>query len=169
MAPFVVFILYKYPKCGISLTVTIILFGCYASISPRLLFGQKTYLDPLGINSLEEMTKAFVAFHMGINQYIISFFIGILIGYFVRNNINYKNLSNKLESFLWILSFLTIILVMYWYMTLHTINRSPSKLSVLLWFSFGKLIACIAISWILFSLCIGRAGITQLTSLFNIV
>ncbi|CAG2114058.1 unnamed protein product, partial [Medioppia subpectinata] len=46
-----------------------------APISPKHLFGQKTYLDPLGISSLEEMTKAFVAFHMGINQYIISFFI----------------------------------------------------------------------------------------------
>ncbi|CAG2101628.1 unnamed protein product [Medioppia subpectinata] len=157
IAPFIVLMLYRSPKLGVSLTLAIIMFGCYASISPKHLFGQKTYLDPLGISSLEEMTKAFVAFHMGINQYIISFFIGILVGYLVRENDINRCLSRKWEALLWVLSFSTIIYVMYWYMTLHTLNASPPKSSVLLWFSFGKLFACIAISWILFSLCIGRA------------
>jgi hypothetical protein len=150
-------LIYKSPKFGLSLTIGIILFGCYASVAPKLLFDQKTYLDGLAINSLEEMTKAFVAFHMGIHQYIISFFTGILIGYLVRESHNCKKLTNNTEYFLWILSFSTIALVMYWFNTLHTINTTPPKWSVLLWFSFGKLFACIAISWVLFSLCIGRA------------
>ena len=65
LAPFFVYIIYRNAQYGLLVNGALVIAGCYASISPNHLFGQKTYFDGLSISSLEEMVKAFVAFHMG--------------------------------------------------------------------------------------------------------
>lgn len=143
-----------------------IILGCYTSILPDHLFDQRTYLDGPSFSSLEELTHSFVAYHMGVNQYLISFFLGILIGFLIiqrqiqMNNNNSKKIDEKLwlKRTLWIISIIGLILSVYWFMTLHTINLAPSRTSILLWFSIGKLIGCLSIAWMLYELCIGQAS-----------
>lgn len=96
----------------------------------------------------------------GINQYIVGFFIGIIVGYLVSHQLIYQrfNLSKRTEVILWTVSFVALSSVMFWFNTLHRINQPIPRLSILLWFSVGKLIACIAIGWMLYALCVGRAG-----------
>ncbi|UXI22525.1 Nose resistant to fluoxetine protein 6 [Sarcoptes scabiei] len=134
--------------------------GCYTSILPDLLLGQRTYFESSHFSSLEELTKAFVLFHMGINQYVISFFIGIIIGYLiVQQQINPSRFewSSRIKLILWSISIVSLSSVMYWFNSLHKINQAPSRTSVLLWFSLGKLIGSFAIGWMILALCIGKA------------
>lgn len=65
LGPLFVYLIYRNAKYGLLVSGSLVLFGAYASISPNHLFGQPTYLDGLTISSIEEMVKAFVAFHMG--------------------------------------------------------------------------------------------------------
>lgn len=60
-----VYLIYRNARYGLAMTCCLVTIGCYAAISPNHLFGQKTIFDGLNISSLEEMVKAFVAFHMG--------------------------------------------------------------------------------------------------------
>lgn len=179
LGPFFVYLLYRNAKFGLIVNTTLVIFGCYASISPNHLLNQKTYFDGLNINSLDEMVKAFVAFHMGklkftiglvltilstsltgINQYIVAFFIGIIIGYLVNHQLIYKqfNFTRQTEVYLWAVSLVILFAVGYWFNSLHRINQAAPRVSILLWFSVGKLMGCTTIAWMLFSLCVGRAG-----------
>lgn len=150
-----------------------VLFGCYTSILPDHLFGQLTYMDGPSFSSLEELTHSFVAYHMGINQYLISFFLGIIIGFLIiqrqiqmnpnqsiNNDDRKKIIVEKLwlKRILWIMAIAGLIISIYWFMTLHTMNVAPSRTSILLWFSIGKLIGCLSIAWMLYELCIGQAS-----------
>lgn len=105
-------------------------------------------------------TKFFNSLFTGINQYIVAFFIGIIIGYLVNHQLIYKrlNFTRQTEVYLWVVSFFCLFAVCYWFNSLHRINQAAPRVSILLWFSVGKLMACITIAWMLFSLCVGRAG-----------
>lgn len=67
-------------------------------------------------------------------------------------------MRRRLEVALWAVSVVCLSAVMFWFNCLHRINQAPSRLSVLLWFSVGKLVACLSIAWMLYSLCVGQAG-----------
>ena len=67
-------------------------------------------------------------------------------------------MTKRTELTLWTISVVTLSGVMYWFNTLHRINQPTAPVSILLWFSVGKLIACLAIGWMLYALCVGRAG-----------
>nr|XP_027194182.1 uncharacterized protein LOC113788916 [Dermatophagoides pteronyssinus] len=171
IGPIFILAIYHYQRFGIILNIFMIILGCYTSILPDHLFDQRTYLDGPSFSSLEELTHSFVAYHMGVNQYLISFFLGILIGFLIiqrqiqmnNNNNNRKKIDEKLwlKRTLWIISIIGLILSVYWFMTLHTINLAPSRTSILLWFSIGKLIGCLSIAWMLYELCIGQAIIIE--------
>ncbi|CAG2182840.1 unnamed protein product, partial [Oppiella nova] len=57
----------------------------------------------------------------------------------------------------WCASVLAIIIVYMWSNTFWKVQKSAPLFSVLLWFTFGKLAFAIAITWIFFCLCTGRA------------
>lgn len=99
-------------------------------------------------------------YHSGINQYVISFFIGIITGYLINQQLIHRKycLSPRTVTLIWMVSSTSLVSVMIWFNTLHTINQTPSRLSWLLWFSVGKLIGCLSIAWMLYALCVGKAG-----------
>ncbi|KAH7639865.1 acyltransferase family 3-like protein [Dermatophagoides farinae] len=176
IGPLFILAIYHYQRFGLGLNIFMVLFGCYTSILPDHLFGQLTYMDGPSFSSLEELTHSFVAYHMGINQYLISFFLGIIIGFLIiqrqiqmnpnqsiNNDDRKKIIVEKLwlKRILWIMAIAGLIISIYWFMTLHTMNVAPSRTSILLWFSIGKLIGCLSIAWMLYELCIGQAIIIE--------
>jgi len=86
--------------------------------------------------------------------------MGIIVGFLISHQLIYKrfNLSKRTELTLWTVSVISLSAVMFWFNSLHRINQAAPRLSILLWFSVGKLIGCVAISWMLYALCVGRAG-----------
>jgi membrane-associated HD superfamily phosphohydrolase len=152
--PIFVVIYYKYPKRGLYVTIGAIIVGLFLSVAPTLPFGILPKVQFLQMESFEELFQSIAWYYLATNCYVVSFLVGVLGGYFLKNNIK---LDYEKEVIAWIISVLTIILVFMWNNTFWKLNKSAPLYSVLLWYSFGKLFSATAFTWIYFALCTGRA------------
>lgn len=90
----------------------------------------------------------------------MAFFIGIITGYLIySHSVRQKFQPFKHEAWIWISAVGSLILVLYWFQNLYQLGQNPpARSAVCRWFAIGKPIACISVAWILYALCIGRAG-----------
>ena len=168
-----VYLLNRCPRYGLMASGLLVLFGSYAAISTSQLLGVNKMFEHANISSLELTTKAFVSFHtgtqnthnnmaiifiefflLGISQYIGAFFIGILTGYIINRHLSgYKLEITKYEPSIWTISLSCVILVIVWF------NKSNqlSYVSMLMWFSVGKIISSLSVAWFLYAISTGRA------------
>ncbi len=129
----------------------------FASISPKILFGITPYLQIWDLDLSDfSNTNSFVYYHVTPNNYGISFFVGIAFGYLLYKKVLFSRLK---EKFIWILSLIMIITVYLWHNSFWRSDKSAQLLSVLLWYSIGKLLFCSGFAWILYACCIGRGGL----------
>ncbi|CAG2168622.1 unnamed protein product [Oppiella nova] len=152
--PILIIIYYKNAKYGAYATAGAIVLGMVSSISPTLIFNILPQMQYIQIESYEELFRSFAWYHLSTTQYIASFVVGVAGGYLIRRD---WNLCIEYEVMGWCASVLAIIIVYMWSNTFWKVQKSAPLFSVLLWFTFGKLAFAIAITWIFFCLCTGRA------------
>ena len=153
--PIFVIIYYKNPKIGLYLACGGIAVGMFLSVAPTLIFGILPQVQYLQIESYEQLFKSFTWYHLSTTQYIVSFLVGVTGGFFLRKNLN---LPIEYEVIGWVSSIFAIITVYMWSNTFWKPQKSAALFSVLLWFTFGKLAFALALTWIFFCLCTGRAS-----------
>ncbi len=157
IAPIFIIIFYKKQIYGTYAIIIAIILSLFASISPKILFGIRHYLQPFDLNSaVFRNTNSFTYFYYTPNNYGISFFVGIAFGYLLNKKVMFSRLK---EKFIWIFSLVMIITVYFWNNNFWRLDKSDPFLDVLLWHSIGKLLFCSGFAWILYACCIGRGGL----------
>jgi hypothetical protein len=157
IAPIFIIIFYKKQIYGTYAIITAIILGLFVSVSPKILFGIKHYLQFWDRDStLCSNTNSFVYFYLTPNNYGISFFVGIAFGYMLRKKVLF---TRSQEIYSWILSLLMIITVYFWHNSFWRLDKSEPLLNVFLWHSIGKLLFCLGFAWILYACCSGRGGL----------
>jgi hypothetical protein len=158
IAPIFIIIFYKKQIYGTFAIITAIILSLFASVSPKLLFGIRHYLQQLwGRDSAVFWnTNSFVYFYYTPNNYGISFFVGIAFGYMLKKKVVF---TRSQEIYSWILSLVMIITVYFLHNSFWRLDKSEPLLNVFLWHSFGKLLFCSGFAWILYTCCIGRGGL----------
>ncbi len=157
IAPIFIIIFYKKQIYGTYAIIIAIILSLFASISPKILFGIRHYLQPFDLNSaVFRNTNSFTYFYYTPNNYGISFFVGIAFGYMLRKKVLF---TRSQEIYSWILSLVMIITVYFWHNNFLRLDKSEPFLNVLLWHSIGKLLFCSGFAWILYACCIGRGGL----------
>jgi len=159
VSPFFIILYYKKPKIGVYAIIAAITFTLFLSISPTLLFGIKPYLQIIihGSQLLGgDFMDSIIWYHTAPNVHAISYFIGIALGFIMRTTFI---ISPSQQKFFWILSISSIIGMYYWNNTFWKPSETEMGLSVLLWYSIGKLMFCISFGWIYYAICTGKAGI----------
>ncbi|CAG2111202.1 unnamed protein product [Medioppia subpectinata] len=152
--PILIIICYKNAKYGVYTTVGVIVLAMIASIIPTVIFNILPQMQYILIDSYEELYRSFTWYHLSTTQYIVSFVVGVAGGYLIRRD---WTLSIEYEVMGWCASVFTIIIVFMWSNTFWKVQKSAPLYSVLLWFTFGKFGFAVAITWIFFCLCTGRA------------
>jgi hypothetical protein len=129
----------------------------FASIAPQLLFGLKPYLQIWDLETtMFTDSISFKWYHVTTNNYGTSFFVGIAVGYLLREKILFTKIQ---EILFWILTTIMMTGVLLWHNSFWRLDKSAPLLSALLWHSIGKLLFCLGFAWILYACCIGRGGV----------
>jgi hypothetical protein len=157
IAPIFIIIFYKKQIYGTYAIITAIILGLFASVSPKILFGIRHYLQLWDRDSaFLSNTNSFVYFYYTPNNYGISFFVGIAFGYMLKKKVVF---TRSQEIYSWILSLVMIITVYFLHNSFLRLDKSEPFLNVFLWHSIGKLLFCSGFAWILYACCIGRGGL----------
>ncbi len=134
------------------------IFGIFLNISPKIIFQIPTYVEFKNIPTIKSLVKSFVYFEFNTLQYVSSFTLGLLSGYFVIKQPKISIGGPIIENGLNIIALVFISCIIYWSDTMCKINQIVSEKNILLYFTFSKLIWSLSFTWILFVCCTGRSG-----------
>jgi peptidoglycan/LPS O-acetylase OafA/YrhL len=157
IAPIFILLYYKKPNLGIYATILAIILGLIAAVAPQLLYNIKPYAKHWEMETFEEIFDGWKWYHFTTNGYITSFFVGIIVGFLMRKQIF---ISRQVEILSLIISIAMIVSIYLWNNTFWSRDRSASDLSLLLWYSFGKLISSTGYACIFYILSTGKGGMT---------
>jgi peptidoglycan/LPS O-acetylase OafA/YrhL len=157
IAPIFILLYYKKPNLGICATILAIILGLIAAVAPQLLYNIKPYAKHWEMETFEEIFDGWKWYHLTTNGYITSFFVGIIVGFLMRKQIF---ISRQVEILSLIISIAMIVSIYLWNNTFWSRDRSASDLSLLLWYSFGKLISSTGYACIFYILSTGKGGMT---------
>ena len=149
------------PKKGLIFNYFVIIFGCFLSILPKLIFGTKIIpFEVSDMNSINEMKYSFVRFSIFTDQNLSVFVIGIIVGFLMKNKSLYHkflmNINNRI--FLSILCPILSIIAIIWSENFKDINESPNQLNLMVWFAFGKILWSFGNIWFIYFLFTGSKG-----------
>jgi len=159
VSPLFIILHYKKPKIGVYAIVTAIIFTLFLSVSPKLLFGIKPYLQIIGHGTkllTKDVSDSVNWYHTAPNVHALSYFIGIAAGFLIKKKVT---LSQNREKIIWALTVFGITSMYYWQMTFFKASETEPVVGSLLWHSFGKLMFSSSWAWIFFAICTGRAGL----------
>jgi hypothetical protein len=151
-------ILLRKTKLGITLIIFVMIFGIFLIISPKIIFQIPTYVEFKKFPTIESLVKSFVYYEFNTLQYVSSFTLGLLSGYFVIKQPKISIGGPIIENGLNIIALVLISCIIYWSDAMCKINQTISEKNILLYFIFSKLIWSLSFTWILFVCCAGRSG-----------
>lgn len=145
---------YQSPRNGIRLLSFFIAISIVLNISPKIFHSDtRTYYELTKQPSLWHLRRNYYLYHQNIIQYVGAFCVGLVLGYMIVSHENNKayNGKNKKNIIYNCMAFVAIIATFIWINQFFVQNRSPNESSVLLFFSFGRLIFSIAFAWIIYA------------------
>ena len=153
---------FKYsPKLGYALNMAFLPFACFATISPKLMNGQKILpFEVSDINSLSQLKYASNRYLVYTDQYIAIFLIGVIFGYFLRNKYNFDRLVRKpVIRLMFAIFCITIFIVsIAWSYNFKQMMGKHNELNLSLWFVFGKILWSFGNIWIIYEIYSRRIG-----------
>lgn len=161
LAPSILLVLFRRPKIGILLNIAVIIFGIFLNVSPKLILNIPSYFEFKNIQTFESLIKSLDYYQMNTTQYVGSFTLGMLTGFFIVKHPKAYVGGSFVEIFLNTISLFSITCMVFWSNMLSAIDGTTTELNMLLYFSFAKFIWSLSFAWLLFVWCTGRSGISQ--------
>jgi hypothetical protein len=158
LAPLTLLILIRRPKIGIPLNIFVIILGIFLNVYPRIFLNIPVYFEFQKIKTITSMLMSIDYYIFNTMQYVSSFTLGMLSGYFVMNQPKFDIGGSNVQNVLNILALILISCAIYWSSALLNINQIHLEINVLLYLTFGKFIWSLSNAWILFVCCTGRSG-----------
>lgn len=143
------------PRNGLRLLVFFTFASLLLNVSPRMFHSTThTFYELTRQPSLWHLRRNYFLYHQNILQYIGSFSVGTLLGYAIMVHQSEKHHqaepSRKTDIYNWT-AVGTIVATYVWVNQFFTQNESPSELSALFFFSFGRLAFSLAFAWVIYS------------------
>ncbi len=161
LAPSILLVLFRRPKIGILLNIAVIIFGIFLNVSPKLILNIPSYFELKNIQTFESLIKSLDYYQMNTTQYVGSFTLGMLTGFFIVKHPKAYVGGSFVEIFLNTISLFSITCMVFWSNVLSAIDGTTTELNMLLYFTFAKFIWSLSFAWLLFVWCTGRSGISQ--------
>lgn len=167
----IVIFIYQSPRPALRVVFLLILVSLVLNISPRLLHNNtRTFYELTRQQSFWALRRNFYLYHQNIIQYIGAFAVGLMLGYVIvvdesrrllpgvtnkQRNVEQthemvaarEKRHRRVMTFTWC-ALLTMLLCFFWVNQFFVQNESPSEISVLMFFSFGRLAFSLAFAWI---------------------
>lgn len=179
----IVIFIYQSPRSALRVVFLLVLASLVLNISPRLLHSNtRTFYELTRQQSFWALRRNFYLYHQNIIQYVGAFAVGLMLGYVIVVDENRRLLpevaaANKHRNaehthsmvvakekrhrrvvmFTWC-AVATIVLCYVWVNQFFVQNASPSEISVLMFFSFGRLAFSLAFAWICYVSISGKIG-----------
>ena len=157
----IVVLVYQSPRNGLRLLIFFIVTSLVLNVSPRIFHSNtKTYYELTKQPSLWHLRRNFYLYHQNIIQYLGSFSVGLLLGYAIvvhQSKKHHPEPDRKANIYNWI-SVAIIVAIYAWVNQFFVQNASPAEVSVLLFFSFGRLAFSLAFAWIIYSCVSNKFG-----------
>ena len=159
----IVMLMYRSPRNGLRIIILFIISSLVLNISPKIFhLNTRTYYELTKQPSLWHLRRNFYLYHQNIIQYVGSFSVGLLLGYAIVasdiNKISSPNQSNRRIQMYNLISVVTIVAIFAWVNQFFKQNTSPSEISVLFFFSIGRLAFSLAFAWIIYYFITKQSG-----------
>lgn len=151
-----VVLVYQSPRTGIRILFLLTVSSIILNMLPKLMHSNtRTYYELTKQPSLWHLRRNIYLYYQNIVQYIGSFSMGTLLGYAIavyesKKCSNSDESNTKADWYNWF-SLAIIIAIYAWVNQFFILNDSPSESSVLMFFSFGRLVFNFAFAWIIYS------------------
>ncbi|XP_054161210.1 nose resistant to fluoxetine protein 6-like [Oppia nitens] len=155
LVPMIVIVYHRNSRRGLYLACGVLAVGMVVSVLPALVYNILPQMQYIQMDSTEQIYRSFSWYHLSTTQYLVGFVTGVTGGYLIRRD--WSGLRIEYEVVGWLSSLSAICIVYMWSNTFWKVQRSAPLYSVLLWFTVGKFSFALAVTWILFCLCTGRA------------
>ncbi|CAG2102300.1 unnamed protein product, partial [Medioppia subpectinata] len=158
VAPAVFLVIYHCPRLGVVWNVLAIMLGMFLCIMPRVIRGIAYILEmPFG-ESLWAGTRAMQAFYWRPDTHVITYMIGILLGYLIRRKPDLYLGGRVGETFLWIACPTISFASMYWTNHLFDSYYPLTYTELLLWLALSKPLFMMGWCWLCYACATGRGG-----------
>jgi hypothetical protein len=158
LAPIGFLALYHSSKKGLIWNIFLIFVGIFIALAPKLIFGIPHIFEFTKEESLIPYPKLMKNHFWGIESHIVSYILGLLLGYLIRRkpNLNFGGRSG--EFILWIVSWSLTFYAIYWNKDFLNPYTYLSQFDIISWMAFSKL--CYLSGWFYLIYCCttGRAG-----------
>ncbi len=163
ISPLILIPLYYSTKFGIIFTLFSIIASCFVQILPKLFGLPIAPFEVSDMVSLDQFQKSFFRYNLRPEQSLISFIIGILIGFIIANKEILTKFFNKklVPIILWIVFPLFCSSAIIWGENFKDLEIAPNKLNLLLWFSFGKILWSLGCGSLILVLYTGNRGLFE--------
>ncbi|CAG2116817.1 unnamed protein product, partial [Medioppia subpectinata] len=118
LAPIVFLVLFRWPRIGLLWNIVVILIGIFIGVAPRVLFDIKHYFE-YQFDTLWSTQNSVILYYWRPDSHVVSYAIGILCGYLIREKPNLYLGGRVGEVFLWISCTTSTMLSIYWDLSLH--------------------------------------------------
>ncbi len=163
ISPLILVPLYYSTKFGIIFISFSIIASCFVQLLPKFFGLPIAPFEISDIISVDQFQKSIFRYNLRPEQSLISFIIGILIGFLITNKEMFTNVFNKkfVPIILWIIFPLFCSSAIIWGENFKDFEIAPNILDLLLWFSLGKILWSLGCGSLILVLCIRSEGLSE--------
>ncbi len=159
LAPIVFLVFYNSPKIGLFWNIFLVILGIFTALAPKIIFGTPYLFEWSEFAYPFSFLDSLKSNYWGIESHVVSYMLGMLLGYLIRQKPNLYFGGRFGELFIWIISWSLTSFAFYWNKDLYNPYNDLTQTQILLWIAFSKL--CYLSGWffLLYFCTTGRGGL----------